>query len=110
MRRPTYSLAWRIFTSTNLWAKKSGWSFGTGSSGSGGRSRRLRRRWTPTSPGSKGWTANGVYGCDLTYSGTEDDRGQGKSRIVQGKRSLFRELSRETVWKVSKRVGSRFPR
>src|SRR5918994_3535590 len=86
MRRPTYSLAWRIFTATNLWAKKSGWSFGTGSSGSGGRSRRLRRRWTPTSPGSKGWTANGVYGCDLTYSGTEDDRGQGKSRIVQGKR------------------------
>src|SRR5829696_4342091 len=92
MRRPTYSLAWTIFTATNLWAKKSGWSFGTGSSGSGGRSRRLRRRWTPTSPGSKGWTANGVYGCDLTYSGTEDDRSQGKSRIVQGKRSLFREL------------------
>src|SRR5215218_3902041 len=97
MRRPTYSLAWTIFTATNLWAKKSGWSFGTGSSGSGGRSRRLRRRWTPTSPGSKRWTANGVYGCDLTYSGTEDDRGQGKSRIVQGKRSLFRERPRRVL-------------
>jgi hypothetical protein len=27
-----------------------------------------------------------AYTAAISYSGTEDDRGQGKSRIVQGKR------------------------